>query len=358
MKLSLVIPTYNEKENIQKLLSNLKEYFDQNKIENEIIVVDDNSPDGTGEALESLKTKYQNLKVIHRSGKLGLSSAVLEGFAVANGEVLGVMDADLSHPHEKMGEMLSRITNGADLVIGSRYVKGGAIVGWGFYRKILSKGAIILARVFTNVQDPMSGFFFIKRGLLENKFINPKGFKLLLEILIKTDCKNIIEIPIVFTDRKVGESKAGMREIIFYLENLYSYLPYRKHVVHEFLKFSLVGLSGTILNIIILYVLTEKFEIYYIFSAIFAFFVSATSNFILHKTWIFKENIGTRLVEKYIKFFGVSLLALSVNIFFLYVFTEFLNIYYIISQLLATAFSLMINFIGNKIWTFQKINIE
>src|SRR3989338_2531238 len=130
MKFSLVIPTYNEKENIQKLLLLLKDDFDKNEIDGEIIVVDDNSPDGTGQVLEELKTKYQNLKVIHRKRKLGLSSAVIEGFKIATGDILGVMDADLSHPIKKIDKMYQMVMADADLVIGSRYVKGGRIEGW------------------------------------------------------------------------------------------------------------------------------------------------------------------------------------------------------------------------------------
>ena len=130
MTLSLIIPTYNEKDNIRKLIDLLDKEFKKNKINGEIVVVDDNSPDKTGEVLEELKTKYQNLKIIHRKGKLGLSSAVLEGFKVAEGDILGVMDADLSHPTEKIHEMMRQIENNADLVIGSRYVKGGKIEGW------------------------------------------------------------------------------------------------------------------------------------------------------------------------------------------------------------------------------------
>jgi len=130
MKLSLVIPTYNEKENIQKLTKKIQEEFKENKIDGEIIMVDDNSPDGTGKILEDLKEKQKNLKVIHRKGKLGLSSAVLEGWKIADGEVLGVMDADWSHPPEKIKELFEAIEKGeADFTIGSRHIKGGKIKG-------------------------------------------------------------------------------------------------------------------------------------------------------------------------------------------------------------------------------------
>ncbi|MEK7539279.1 MAG: glycosyltransferase family 2 protein [Patescibacteria group bacterium] len=354
MKLSLVIPTYNEKENIQKLLSKLKEEFDETKIKAEIIVVDDNSPDGTGQVLEKLKTKYRNLKIIHREGKSGLSSAVLEGFKMSEGDILGVMDADLSHPAEKINEMYQMIIQGADLVIGSRYVKGGEIKGWNLDRKLLSSGATFLARAFVNVKDPMSGFFMVRKEFIVNKEINPKGFKILLELLVKINFRNIIEIPITFSNRTTGESKAGIKEIIHFLRNLIGYLSYKKEIILQFFKFALVGLVGTLLNVSILYALTEYFKIYYIISALLAFTIAMTTNFIFNKIWTFEENMYEETAKKYLNFFLVSLSALFIDIFFLYVFTEFLGIYYIISQMMAIGISLMINFIGNKIWTFHE----
>ncbi len=354
MKLSLIIPTYNEKDNIQELLSKLEEELLINKIDNEIIIVDDNSPDGTGEFLEELKIKNKNLKIIHREGKLGLSSAVLEGFKIAEGDILGVMDADMSHSPKKVGEMYQAIKDGSDFVVGSRYVKGGQIYGWNFYRKFLSKGATILARVFTSVMDPMSGFFMIRKDLIRNKIINPKGFKILLELLIKLDYKNVVEIPIIFSNRTVGKSKAGLNEIFFYLQNLFGYLSYKKQVIFHFLKFAFVGLIGTILNISILYLSTEYYNLYYIYSAIIAFIIAATVNFLINKVWTFNEKINNKIFLQYLKFLVVSLMALSVNILFLYILTEFVKIYYLVSEVIAIGVSLIINFIGNTIWTFKK----
>ena len=354
MKLSLVIPTYNEKGNIAKLLSAIEKEFEINKIDGEIIVVDDNSPDGTGQILENLKSTYKNLGVAHREGKLGLSSAVTEGLKMATGEILGVMDADLSHPTNKINEMHQSILSGQDLVIGSRYISGGKIEGWNWYRKLLSRGATILARIYVNVKDPMSGFFMVKKELIESAEINSKGFKILLEILIKTNPKKVLEIPITFVNRTEGKSKAGMKEIIFYLRNLINYLPYRNKIISEFFKFCTVGILGTGVNLLVLYFLTERLEIYYLISATFSFIIALSFNFLLNKVWTFKENMTYRLRGKYFRFFTVSLLAFCVNIFFLYIFKEIFNIHYLISQAVAIAIAFMINFIGNKIWTFHE----
>jgi dolichol-phosphate mannosyltransferase len=355
MDLSIVIPTYNEKENIQKLLEKVYEEFKKNKIKGEVIVVDDCSPDKTGDIVDNLKKKYETLQSIHRKGKLGLSSAVLEGWKIAKGQILGVMDADLSHPADKIPELYLPIKNKeADFTIGSRYIKGGKIVGWDFKRKLMSKTATLMARVYTNVKDPMTGFFMIKKSVIRGVKLNPKGFKILLEVIIKGKYKKIKEISITFVNRTEGKSKAGTKEIFWYLQNLYSYLPYKRNVIKEFFQFAFVGLIGTFINLAILYMLTDILKIYYIYSAIASFIVAATSNFILNKTWTFKEKLHEKVVNKYVQFFLVSLVALTINLIFLYIFTEFLGIHYLISQFLAIGIALIINFLGNKIWTFSK----
>jgi len=355
MDISIVIPTYNEKENILILIKKITTEFKKNKIKGEIIVVDDNSPDGTGKILDGWKKKQKNFKVIHRKGKLGLSSAVLEGWKIADGRVLGVMDADFSHPPKKIPEMYRIIKkNKADFVIGSRYIKRGKIEGWGIKRKIMSKVATLLARPFTKVKDPMTGFFMIKRECIKNVELNPKGFKILLELILKADYEKIKEIPITFINRTKGKSKAESGEIFSYLKNLMGYWYYRRKVIDEFFKFGLVGIIGTFINLIVLYIFTEFVGVYYIFSAVIAFLVAVTNNFILNKLWTFKEKIHYFFAKKYVQFFIISIFALLINLLFLYIFTEFLKIYYMISQVLAIGISFIANFIGNKIWTFRK----
>lgn len=353
MKLSLIIPTYNEKENIRNLILKIQEEFSQNNINGEIIVVDDNSPDGTGKILEDLKKDWGNLKIIHRKGKLGLSSAAIEGWKISEGDVLGLMDADLSHPPEKIKELFFAIEKGNfDFTIGSRYVKNGNIIGWNFKRKLMSKTATLLSRIYTKVKDPMTGFFMIKKEVIKNVKLNPKGFKILLEVIIKGNYKNIKEIPITFVNRQKGKSKAGTKEIFYYLRNLIGYLPYKKNVIFEFIKFGCVGISGMLVNLSIIYFLTEFFGIWYMFSAFFAFLFSMTSNFLLNKSWTFKEKLFLDIKKKYLKFSLVSVSSLIVDLSFLFLFTEIFGIYYIVSQILAIGIAFIFNFIGNKIWTF------
>lgn len=210
--LSIIIPTYNEKNNLAELADRLKNAAP----EAEIIIIDDNSPDGTGEF-----ARHLGLKVLIRPGREGLASAVLEGFKLAHGDILCVMDADLSHPPEILPEMLRLIRSGsAELVVGSRLVSGGGQADWSFTRRMLSNIARWPARLLTDIKDVTSGFFMVKRAVIEGSKINPIGYKILLEILAKGKYKKALEIPIIFADRSGSKSKMGLRATGEYLLQL------------------------------------------------------------------------------------------------------------------------------------------
>lgn len=225
--ISIILPTYNEKENIKELVHTLSNILSSNNLLGEIIIVDDNSPDGTGAVAEELKNNYP-VRVIHRSGKLGLGSAVIEGFNIAKGEILGVMDSDISHDPYAIPDMIRPIVNGeADFTIGSRYIKGGGITNWPLTRRITSKSAILLAYPFVKVKDLTSGFFFLHKNVINNVALNPLGFKICLEIIFKGNYKKIKEIPYTFTNRKKGKSKFNAKEIILYICQLILLIKYK-----------------------------------------------------------------------------------------------------------------------------------
>ena len=206
-------------------------FFSDEKLDGHIIIVDDDSPDQTWKVAENLKDKFPNLEVLRRQDKRGLSSAVLDGFALANTEIVGVIDADLSHPPEKIPELVLPIIKGeADFTLGSRNIDQGGTENWPLRRKISSKIATLAVLGLTKVKDPMSGFFFLKREVIKNVELSPKGFKIGLEILVRGNCENVIEVPIVFRDRKYGESKLSSNVIVDYLlhvSKLYLYKIYR-----------------------------------------------------------------------------------------------------------------------------------
>ncbi len=238
MDITLVIPTYNEAGNIPILVDKVFNIFSNEELDGYIIIVDDNSPDQTWKVAEDLQDKYPNLKVLRRLDKRGLSSAVLDGFAMAKTEIVGVIDADLSHPPEKIPELVAPIINGeADFTLGSRYIDQGGIENWPLKRKISSKIATLAVLGLTKAKDPMSGFFFLKRDVIKNIELSPKGFKIGLEILVRGNCEKVIEIPIVFRDREYGESKLSSNVILDYLlhvSKLYIYKIFKTIRVKTF----------------------------------------------------------------------------------------------------------------------------
>jgi dolichol-phosphate mannosyltransferase len=223
--ISIVSPTYNESENIRLLVKRISRVMHDR--EHEIIIVDDNSHDGTAEIAKKLSKKY-SVKTLVRNGKLGLASAILTGFDHARGDILGVIDADLQHPPEYLLEFVKAIEeNDCDIAIGSRYTNGGGIEGWSKKRLLTSKVAVLLALpLIRDVRDPMSGFFFLKKSVIENVKLNPTGYKLGLEILVKGNYNKVKEIPYTFKPRKNGASKLNKSEIFSYLrllKDLYMY---------------------------------------------------------------------------------------------------------------------------------------
>lgn len=221
LKFSIVIPTYNEAGGIERLVRALDEIFKKNDLDGEIIVVDDNSPDGTGEIIDRLSQELP-VRCVHRPGKLGLSSGVIDGwkFARPESEALGAMDADFSHDINILPKMVQALQNGYGLAIGSRYVSGGGITNWPWKRIVTSKVACMLARPLTNVKDITSGYFLVKREALEGVELDPIGFKIGLEVVAKAHYGKALEIPYVFTDRVVGTSKLNEKEIFNYLKQL------------------------------------------------------------------------------------------------------------------------------------------
>jgi dolichol-phosphate mannosyltransferase len=225
--ISIVIPTYNEKDSLPGLLEKIFATLNRASLEAEVVIVDDNSPDGTAEAASSLGELYP-VRVLRRAGKLGLSSAVIDGFSAASGDILGVMDADLSHDPGIIPAMIGAIADeGVEFVVGSRHAPGGGISNWPLKRRIVSSVAIMMGSPLTKIRDVTSGFFFLKRSVIDDVVLNPIGFKICLEIAVKGRFTRFREVPYVFTDRAGGDSKFNKREILNYLKQLADLYLYR-----------------------------------------------------------------------------------------------------------------------------------
>jgi len=353
---SIIIPTYNERDNIVALVERIDHALSSHDYE--VVFVDDNSTDGTAELVRSLSPKYP-VKVIVRQDKKGLASAVVDGIGYASGQFVGVMDADLQHPPEVILDLLREMKGGADIAIASRYVKGGGCQGWGLVRRIISKGAIVLAHLFLPatrlVKDPMSGFFMFQRQVVAQAHLEPTGFKILLEILMEGNFQKVAEVPYTFRTRSAGESKLSTRQQVDYLKHLYSLMK-RKGELWRFLKFCLVGLSGVFVNMGLLWVLTEVAGLFYLLSAAISIETSIISNFILNNYFTFSDRRSSGVksfFNRLVKFNLVSLVGLGINMGVLWLLTEVFGLYYLLSNLCGIAVATLWNYLVNTWWTWK-----
>lgn len=225
-KISIIVPTYKEALNIPLLTERLADSLKPENIYFEVIFVDDNSQDGSEEAVEKLYQEGYDAKIIVRKNERGLSSAVLRGFEEAKYETLVVMDADLQHDPIYVPALIAPIISGeADFSLGSRNIAGGVVEDWPIHRKIISWGATMVAKPLVKCSDPMSGFFSLRKATLQKATVlNPLGYKIGLELMVRCGCEKIFELPIQFKDRALGESKLTMKQNILYLmhvSNLY-----------------------------------------------------------------------------------------------------------------------------------------
>lgn len=216
----MVLPTYNERERLAELVTAVFTACAADGVALELVIVDDNSPDGTGAIADDLARTHR-VRVIHRAGKLGLGTAVVEGFGVASAEIVGVMDADFSHPPALVPRMFAIFkSNGADVVVASRYVPGGSTPDWPWKRRLLSRAACLLARPLSPIRDAASGFFLIRRDIARGTTIKAGGFKICLELIVRSGARRLVELPYRFDDRELGASKMSIKEAAGYLLQL------------------------------------------------------------------------------------------------------------------------------------------
>jgi len=228
-EISIIVPTYNEKETIISFLEKVTHQISKNNFDAGIIVVDDGSPDGTAELISNFSKTHPNVALLSRREKMGLASACIYGFNNTNSRILGVMDADLSHAPDALPYLLNPLLyNMCDITVGSRYIPGGRVLNWPMRRYIISRSACFLGSLLTSVKDVTSGFFFFKREVISNINLDPIGFKICLEILVKGNYQTIMEVPFTFCDRISGKSKMGTKETLFYLKHLHKLYKYKR----------------------------------------------------------------------------------------------------------------------------------
>ena len=313
-QLSIIVPTYCESENLAELVARIDAATQSANISTEIIIVDDNSPDATTMICKELCKQYP-LRLIVRTEERGLSSAVIRGMQEATGTILLCMDADLSHPPEKIPEMYQALQQPEnDFVIGSRYVPGGTTAGdWGFFRWLNSVGATLLARPFTTAKDPMAGFFAIHRETFQQSItkLNPVGYKIGLELIVKCQCSNVAEIPIHFADRQHGESKLSLKEQLNYVRHLYRLAHHQYPGIMQLMLFLCVGCTGLLVDLSS-YALLLTVAIPAV-ARMAAIWIAMSWNFWLNRKITFAESQKTPLIKQYIAFCGSCLVGAGLN---------------------------------------------
>lgn len=226
VELSLILPTFKEAQNIRKTLAAACSVLrNVPGLAFEVIVVDDNSPDGTSEIALDATDTYPEVLVMRRETEAGLATAVIRGWQAARGSILAVMDADMQHPPEVLAHLVALMRMDRDLAVASRHVQGGGVGSWNLFRRIVSRGAqviglVILPEVLVRISDPMSGFFMVRREAIQGVAFNPTGYKILVEVLARGRIGAIGESPYVFCERKEGASKATAAVYVQYLKHL------------------------------------------------------------------------------------------------------------------------------------------
>jgi dolichol-phosphate mannosyltransferase len=370
--LSLVIPTYNESRNIDRLLALLSALLDAMLLHDyELIVVDDDSPDRTGQIAEGLRDRYPQLQVIRRQSERGLSTAVIRGWQAASGEVLGVIDGDLQHPPEILAKLLFEIRQGADLAVASRHVEGGGVSRWSLVRRLLSRGAqvlglVILPGVLGRLTDPMSGYFLVKRSAIAHCPLSPVGYKILIEVVGRGHISQIAEVGYVFQERQAGASKVTWRQYRDYLRHLLRLrlssgrmgrLAQRVNFpIARFLRFGFVGLSGVGIDMGLLYLFHTIWGFALTRSAIFAAEFAILNNFFWNDRWTFgdlakqQRSVGKAL-KRLLKFNLVCLMGVVLKILLLNLLYNQLGINAYLANLVAIAIVTVWNF-----WINLKLN--
>ena len=337
VRLSLAVPTLNEAENVGALIERLVELLEPVLGEAyELIIIDDDSPDRTWEVALDRCAKYPRVRVIRRQGEKGLSTAVVRAWQAARGEILGVMDADLQHPPEANLALLDEMQRGADLAVASRHIEGGGLSDWSLFRRILSRGAqllglLVLPGVLGRISDPMSGYFMVRRSVLEGSRLNPIGYKILIEVVARGRIRWIGEAAYVFRERVDGKSKVTAGTYAQYLQHLVR-LRLATLPSSRFFKFCIVGGSGVLLDMTLLYLLSDPAALGFGLtrSKIVAAETAIVSNFLLNDIWTFgdltEKTRGLRAkLRRFVGFNAICAAGLALNVIILNLLFNFLG---------------------------------
>lgn len=365
--LTVIIPTFNEEANIRNIVMAVDAVFHERGIRGQILVVDDKSTDATTGIISELKRTQDNVALLIREEDHGLSQSVADGFVHAESEICVVIDADFSHPPVLIPRMYDEIRKGSDIVIGSRYMEGGGIKKWPLKRRIISFGATFLGRLlFPEITDPVSGFFAIHKRVLAHATLKPRGYKILLEVLGKGSWENDLEIPFEFVDREAGTSKLKIRTIIDYARQviditLYSFRHHESAAWREWkkaIKFGLVGLSGVVVNEVVLIALREFLGVSNFLAPVLSIEISILNNFLWNDIWTFRAHRNSDGFRSWWyrlgSFQAIAAIGSILNYAIYLALTEIWTVYYPVAMLIGILAGFAWNFIVNRRLTWLK----
>ncbi|RDI70073.1 glycosyltransferase [Halopelagius longus] len=361
LSISVIVPTYNERENIERIVDRCLAALSDRSME--LLVVDDDSPDRTWELAREEYRDDSRVRVVRRTSDKGLAQSVTEGFRRSKNDVCAVIDADLQHPPEKLPELLDALEDGADVVIGSRYLDGGGIENWSRTRKVVSKGAGLFSKALLpeirGCSDPMSGFFAVRREIVQDVVLDPEGYKILLELLVKCDYDTIVEVPYVFRDREYGESKLTASEYQFYVEHvlmlstvwLGTTLTRNSRKVVRMLEFFAVGALGVVVNMGVFAAFSYGLQEHFLIGGVVAFVAALNFNFVGNYAITFNRPQAD-LLEMYYKFNLVSLGGLVVYTAALTGAIEIAQLPALVANGVAIATGAVFNYVGTEEFAF------
>jgi dolichol-phosphate mannosyltransferase len=356
MDLSIIIPTFNERENVQVITRRIKNALSSLSISFEIWFIDD-SRDNTPEILSQLSQTHPEVNYVHRDNGRGLGTAVVEGFARATGEYLVVMDADLQHPPELLPEIYSKLCSGYELVVPSRFVPGGSDGGLNAFRKLVSWTARVIGQMalkrLRKITDCTGGFFGLKREVISNVKLDPIGWKILMEVLIKGRYSQVCEIPYEFVDRNAGDSKMSIKEQWNYLRHI-AKLVLSSPQDRRFYLFCFIGGLGVIVNLILFSLFFYKLDFHPILASVCSSGLTMLHNFLWNDLVTWKEcglDGKRHQAKRFVQYFTVSIVGIAITALSLKVFLA-LDWHELLGQISGIAVATLWNYFANKHWTW------
>ena len=354
---SIIVPTYREAANIPRLAERIHSALSDSEITWELLLIDDNSEDGSEAVVAELAHRLPVRLVTRRQPPRDLSLSVIEGIRLCRFDRLVVMDADLSHPPERIADLLAALDDDCDMVVGSRYMPGGLIdQSWSPWRVLNSRVATSLALPLVTCSDPMAGFFATdRRALPDLQTLQPIGYKIALELMVRGKLR-VKELPIDFRDRSLGSSKMNWRQQLNFLRHLYRLYRFKFGGPARLLCFGLVGAGGLAIDVAV-YLGLQWLGLEHRLARFLSFWPAVTWNWRLNRSFTFEERPREPHVRQWGKFVGSSLLGLTLNVGSYTVLTSLVDFFAsrrLLALLLGVVLGTLVNFLLANFYVYRR----